>query len=282
MKESCKNRKSKNISILIVFRTFLFLSLIKKSIHTECTKEKPIYEDGVCKLTYCPDSDFSSNKCIIKNSIIKTQWLNNIIVIGDKSFRFVNIGIFTNGDMLIQTNAYPAQPKRIFYGLKENGRPLFQKDGKEYPFFTKNVTSENPDFLESDSGIIKMIHYEKEYFFSISRLNSTAEIYSIEEEDIFFKSAKEFATYDIVSLRQSIFVDESTNRINDVTYFFCFVGEVEIGGERANKIFIEKHQFNELLTFHTFSSQIDMISEPNAFGLYVSCFQSPSYLLYCL
>jgi hypothetical protein len=104
---------------------------------TECPRSSPIFKDNKCQLAYCSEEDFESKICIINNTIIETQWINNIIIIGDKSYRFVNFGIFSNGDMLVETNAYPAQEKRIFYGLKQNGRPLFQKDGKEYPFFLK-------------------------------------------------------------------------------------------------------------------------------------------------
>ena len=282
MKESCKCRIIKNISSLILFQIFLFLLMIEKSINTVCLRNKPIWKDDDCQLTYCSDSDFESKKCIINNPIIKTQWLNNIIEIGEKNFRFINIGIFSNGDMLIHLNANPAQSKRIFYGLKENGRPLFQKDGKQYPFYIKNVESENADFLESESAIIKTIISDKEYYFSISRLNSTVEILSIEEDTIFYKSAKEFGKYEIISLRHSIFVDESTNRINDVTYFFCFVGEMESDREKVKRVFIEKHKFNQILTFGTVDTLVDETYEPNAYGLYVSCIQSPSYLLYCL
>ena len=282
MKELCKCRIIKNISSLFLFQIFLFLLMIKKSINIECSRNESIWKDDKCQLTYCSDSDFESKKCIINNPIIKTQWLNNIIEIGEKNFRFINIGIFSNGDMLIHMNAKPAQSKRIFYGLKENGLPLFQKDGKQYPFYIKNVESENSEFLESESAIVKMIVSDKEYFFSISRLNSTVEILSFEEDTIFSKSAKEFAKYEIISLRHSIFVDESTNRINEVTYFFCFIGEVESDGEKVQRVFIEKHKFNEILTFETVDSLVDETYEPNAYGLYVSCIQSPSYLLYCL
>ena len=37
-------------------------------------------------MDYCSEDDFKNNICSINNTIVKTQWLNNIIWIGDKFF----------------------------------------------------------------------------------------------------------------------------------------------------------------------------------------------------
>ena len=73
-------RDNKNEIYKLIIQIFLFFSIIKSSL-TECSRDEPILENGSCKLEYCSDSDFESRKYIINNSIIKTQWLNNIIII---------------------------------------------------------------------------------------------------------------------------------------------------------------------------------------------------------
>ena len=63
-------------------------------------------------------------KLIIK--IIKTQWFNNIIRIGDKDFRYVNFANYSNGDIIVETTSCPGNSKRMLYGIKSNGRPYYK------------------------------------------------------------------------------------------------------------------------------------------------------------
>ena len=86
----------------------------------------PILKSGSCQLTFCSKEEFNSLDCIISNSKIKTQWLNNIIEIGDLNFRYINFASYQNQDMVVQTTSYPSSTKRMFYGLKKNGR-IFKK-----------------------------------------------------------------------------------------------------------------------------------------------------------
>ena len=60
--------------ILIFIYIFLF-----KEIKSECDKENPIQTVNGCENIYCDEMQFQNGDCIISNSIIKKQWLNNII-----------------------------------------------------------------------------------------------------------------------------------------------------------------------------------------------------------
>ena len=51
-------------------------------------------------------------------------------------------------------------------------------------------------------------------------------------------------------------------------------------GKTVQEIYFEKLQFKDINFFAT--ELIDQAIIRNVFGLYVSCCQSPSYLLYCL
>lgn len=83
-------------------KNLIFLLVINKVIN-ECSIEEPIYvlNDNKCVAQYCAEEQFKTEQCKIDNEIIKTQWLNNIIWIGDKYFRFVNLVTYSNGDMVI-------------------------------------------------------------------------------------------------------------------------------------------------------------------------------------
>ena len=63
--------------------------------------------------------------------IIKTQWFNNIIRIGDKDFRYVNFANYSNGDMIVETTSCQGNSKRMFYGMQSNGRPFYKYLEKE-------------------------------------------------------------------------------------------------------------------------------------------------------
>ena len=62
---------------------FCQILLLFNIIHLEaplCSRDYPIEISNECKLEFCEKEHFDSNYCIKNNSIIKTQWLNNIIV----------------------------------------------------------------------------------------------------------------------------------------------------------------------------------------------------------
>ena len=143
--------------------------------------------------------DFSSGKCIIKNDIIKTQWLNNIIVIGDYDFRYVTFASYPNEDMVIETTSYPPKNTRKFYGIKRNGRPLFVKNSTETPYYTADVGDKIGNF-ESTSIIVKTTD-NKEFFLSISKLECAAEMFNFQTDKILRNKVYKFSgNYYVYSL----------------------------------------------------------------------------------
>ena len=107
--------KSKNFSKNIFFFLFNYIiifAFINAEI-AECEKDIPILISRECKLEYCSKEQFDSKYCIINNTIIKTQWINNFIVFSDKTYSYLNFGSFSNGDIVIESTCYPQKPKRI-------------------------------------------------------------------------------------------------------------------------------------------------------------------------
>ena len=147
------NRKF--IIIFIIIQSFLTFHIILADI-VECTRDKPILISKECKLEYCAKEQFESKECIINNAIIQNQWLNNIIIIGDKYYRYINFATYSKGDMVVETTS--SQPKRIFYGIKQNGRPYFtnKTDNTETSYYSINFTDENIGQYEADGIIIKL------------------------------------------------------------------------------------------------------------------------------
>ena len=65
---------------------------------------------------------------LLKITIINSQWLNDIICLGDANMRYVNFATFQNGDMVVEATSIPDSPKRMFYGITSNGESLFGED----------------------------------------------------------------------------------------------------------------------------------------------------------
>ena len=111
-----KNNPFKFIK-LNFFIIILCVCLLIAPAKNECERNAPIsLLDGTCKLIYCSDEEYEDNTCTVSNQIIKTQWLSNIIKIGDRDFRYVNFATYSNGDMLVETTAYPGNKFRYFFG----------------------------------------------------------------------------------------------------------------------------------------------------------------------
>ena len=123
----------------------------------------------------CLKEEFDSKSCIINNTIIKTQWLYNIIRIGGLAYRYINFGTYSNGDMVIETTFYPPKAHRYFYGLKKNRRPFFTnktiQDEAPYNIIETKDFSYSEGLYEVESIVIKSSEDRdgngKEYFLTI-------------------------------------------------------------------------------------------------------------------
>ena len=69
--------------------------------------------------------------------------LDNIIKIGTDNYRYVRFSLSSKGDMIVDSSSdirYSSDneyQKRVFFGLKRNGRFYFKdENSKEMPFYT--------------------------------------------------------------------------------------------------------------------------------------------------
>lgn len=105
----------------------------------ECLGVRPVLFNGECVLKNCSEEEFKENICPVNNSLIKTQWLNNIIIFGEINFRYINLVTYLNGDFIALSSTNTPSPKRAFYGLKSNGRYLFKNNSEGTPFYYFNA-----------------------------------------------------------------------------------------------------------------------------------------------
>ena len=270
----------KKLELIKIISIFLLIMSIK-SEPTNCTRDTPILTGGQCKLEYCSKERFNSSDCRIANSIVKTQWLNNIIVFGDKNYRYVNFGMFSNGDMVLSTTTYPKSMIRYFYGLKQNGRPYFSDESTSYA----NLTSGSDDGLFESEGSITTIFGDnnKEYLIVIGKLENLVEIYDFENSKVYYQSVQsEFSSINSVkSLRHCYIPIQSTS---SKYYLFGYIGTQEANSDDV-KVYFQKHTKyteNTSLGISTFTvTKEEPKQKENGYGRQVSCFFSTSEYILC-
>ena len=205
---------------------FLFF-LLFQTVMDKCDRETPIkLKNDTCVMKYCTKDEYESDECILDNPIIKTQFPNNIIMIGDISFRYLNFLQFSNGDMIFETSPFPIDPsnnKRIFYGLKNNGRYYFKKNdsNEETPF--KNLTAVYQDEVKFESGNSMIVVDGKEYFLSIGRMDSYTEIFDFEKNKIISIKTKDLIGYPSFNRKPNLLkINKERN-----TYIFNCITNIE-------------------------------------------------------
>ena len=223
--------------ILISFQTEIYIKCI-------CDRNAPILKDGKCQSIYCTDNEFKENICSIDNEIIKTQWLNNFINLDEYRYRFTNMVITEEGDLILFTSPEETNGQRLLFRLTKNGRAYYKSSDN------KEILYKNIEVLDGDAGAMR---YEsqiflmklkndnednKEYLVSISLYHGFMEIYDINDNNIPFSkiSIWDFGGNIIFSKRGS------TIDLNNKEYLYFFVGQY-YNADWYYKAFLKKYIF---------------------------------------
>ena len=52
---------------------------------------------------------------ILENTVIKTQYIDNIIKLNEPDFQYVSFASYSNGDLIFETTKHPYNSTRIFF-----------------------------------------------------------------------------------------------------------------------------------------------------------------------
>ena len=278
-----KANKIKSFHFKFVLLTILYK--IIKSDSDYCSIYNPLLIDGQCTIQYCSKELLDSNKCQVNNTIIKTQWLNNIIIIGDILFRYINFASYSNGDMVVETTQYPQNAYRMFYGLKKNGRPLFinKTTNEETPYYTTQVTGQENKHFGKTEAVAEVIKFSevgngKEYFFSISKLDCYGEIFDFENDIMYNKSVTTFSKYKYTITYRHAFVPYKTPSSGSYFYLFGFIKSDDSTTFKNASVVLQKMRFK---SYTDFPRKNTYISISNAYGYIVSCFQTEKEIFIC-
>ena len=188
-------------------------------------------------------------------------------------YRFVNFASYSNRDMVYLTTSLDEVNARLFYGYKNNGRPLF-KDSYYFSFEINNKYK-----YESESLVIKESGNttDKEYLMSFSLWNSSVDIYDFENNKTYIKETENFLHNTIESFR-NVFLSLKSNG----THYYYLLGFIN----KNKEYIIQKHLFYSIKNFNHSNTLIKNITINNIKtninnGSGLSCFQTEKQFIIC-
>ena len=205
----------------------LFIKEIINEDNSECPREFPLLDKTTNE---CVLDIFNENNYIISNQIIKSQWLNNIINLGEKNTWFTGMDFSSKGDLivhainLVRNGDLPIE--RYFYGIKSNGRALFYNN-ENNQFINNIIIYSNTSYLKYEFQFkrIKLINDEgKDYYLSPGFSDYGIEIIDFYNKKIVdIPQGQVFGYSDWSSIIYSIL--ELYNEKN--TYLITFIGNID-------------------------------------------------------
>ena len=203
--------KGKNT--IILFNIFIFLLKIKQILLDDCSYDSPLLYNAQC-FESCTKYYFEQG-CAPNNTLVITQWLNNIMPASELTYLNPDIVLMPNGDLLIGSSN---GVKRQFFGLKKNGRPYFEDKANNY----YSLTCEKIKYESFKIGIrINDMEEENEYIINIAKDNSyNLELYDFKNDYTYQLSPTTFfQNYQVFNMRASII-----NNISDSNNSYFILG----------------------------------------------------------
>ena len=279
-KNSSYNRKDLILKVNYSINFLFLFQIIIPMLHG-CQVDRPFLKNNSC-IEYCSERELKEKSCIIDNDILNTQFLNNIIWIGDTNFRYVNMVSYSSKDMVIETTSKPGNSKRMFFGIKKNGRGLFYKNDN-YTYYYSIEASEqtgNSGNIRHEAEIFSVIinggaNNGKEYLVSIGNDNQYIELYDFDNNKIYQKSAYDLFGTKKTSIRGAA-INYQSNNDNLVLYGYL--------SDDGDNLHLKKLKFTSLEITNE-STNPKVTSKPaitSTYGKSMSCLMTDSRKIACL
>ena len=269
--------KIKSIFIIIIFS---YLQIYKSN---ECNQSTPILKEENCQLVYCSDEEFNLGKCIINNTIIKTQWLNNILNVGELNFRYLNFIKTANNITFFETSAHPDYTyERIYFGIKEDGSAFFGNSSGNKSYIIKKKIPNNKEKYESEAGFIKINsddnnYKDKEYIITIGKSSTYTEIFNINNLD---EDLQLIPTNTLIGDNTETYISSTINLTEEGIHYFFFAA---IKGNSNYLFSLNKFKFQinsgSNVVFYTKIGSIDYTTTKER--RMVTCFITENRIIVC-
>ena len=245
---------------MTLFQHFLFFQIIFiffSQINAECPKDKPFLKGSLCQ-SNCTSIELETKKCSISNSIIKKQYLNDIMQLGETDFQHLSVisNPYTTNELILETSYDRldiSSSERIFYILKSDNYYYNNKD-----LTTPLEDSETKMINLTDSinrGVSEImsfnINQKSGYIFNLGLYSEIYDMNSI-KNPTFYPSANVF-NESIFSQRNSLILNNNNDTIAGFitsSYFNLYKFEVE-DAVLPGKLSISKKS-NDLRVFPTY------------------------------
>ena len=273
MFKSNKMKKIRNINF--IFRNCIFIYIFELILSTDCDYDKPILKNSNCIEGQCLSDEFQSNICKINNSLIKVQWFNKIIPVSSTNYTYVDIITMSNGDLIIESSSYPAQLKRIFYGLKKNGRSYFSYKGKKTSYYTLNATGKR---FESFISSINLNGSENntEYLLSVPKdTDKNCELYDFENDITYEVNLKTF-----FGVQTFTFESKAIKLTSNNDYYILGICGTKWNPQATYYFYLMKLLFTSL-DIENFNPIINSTRTYSSNSRFISCFESKSKYIIC-
>jgi len=120
----------------------------------------------------------------------------NILIFNSSHYISGHSAFTSSGDMIIE---FTYENKRLFYGLKKNGKNFFDENGENNS--TKIITVEEIDneCYQARNIFVSLNNSDgnKQYFFSISSKSNTLELFDLEMNEYQIKESSNFLGYNL-------------------------------------------------------------------------------------
>ena len=264
---------------IIFFNSILLLLEIKYYLFSECDRTTPFLKNNNC-ISSCTTEELKTGICIIENEIIKTQWLNNIINIGQLNYLYINIESSENDNLYCLVSSFPTSNVRKIYILNKEGYGLFNKTN---PFI--NLIINDPNIkgrYESEISAIKLFsdNDNKEYLLSISKGSQFVELYDLYENNIFFNNVSSTfgqlrGVFTVVGPHLKLYSNENKN-----IYLFGILG-CEYGlNSTENYFYLIKTKFTNLNISNNLPTT-EIKKTKCSDSKIVSCFETRNNFIIC-
>ena len=250
---------------IISLKIIVILNLMVYSKLSECPKELPILKDNNCSSILCEDEEFNLGLCTINNSIIKTQWLNNIIKFENTNGE-VFLDVSKDLDKLVFSTILPDNNERIIYVEDINKR-----------FFFQNYNNEKKSFIKKSLGIIQnteisnkqiCLAYNNYNYIILINSNSDIQILNLDlyENNYLFITQSNFLNENKTISGKSFYCK---NINTDDFYFASITAQENNSSNYSLSLFSHKllEEGDELMPIYLYSYEITDIK-----GEYISCF----------
>ena len=275
------------IEFVSLLKIIIFFKIIYYNNMLECNDTNyPLEKNGI---DYCVDScttnEIDIGTCVIKNEIIKVQWLNNIIYFAPGGSRYINIAVSETNNLYAITSGYPPCNERYIYILDREGIGWFNgKDGNKTPFTISNISDTgNKGRYESSSFTIKLYSNQEksyqDYLMSISKADQNVEIFDFYNRIINVKQVESaFGSLSNVFSYVAAHIKLSNNDNLNIYLIGLLATEYQDSQNHIDYFYLKKTKFGD-----TLDPEIIKETKVKAYaGSYVvSCYETTTPLIVC-